>query len=101
MLVFRICGVKQKLYVFSLHRNPDLDDRIFNCLVPAMAAVQAEGVRASLVFEADFTCHHQKWLSSIQLLIVMVSQPLNSQLRLVAISWLSARPMVVVEHMTY
>ena len=26
MLVFRVCGVRQNLYVFSLYRNPDLDD---------------------------------------------------------------------------
>ena len=30
MLVFRVCGVRQKLYVFSLYRNPDLDYRIFD-----------------------------------------------------------------------
>ena len=28
MLVFRVCGVRQNLYVYSLYRNPDLDDRI-------------------------------------------------------------------------
>ena len=28
MLVFRVCGAKQNFYVFSLYRNPDLDDRI-------------------------------------------------------------------------
>ena len=33
--------------------------------------------------------------------IVMVLQPLTSQLYLVAISWLSARPMHVVEHVTH
>ena len=31
MLVFRVCGVRQNLYVYSLYRNPDLDDRIFYC----------------------------------------------------------------------
>ena len=31
MLVSRVCGVKQNLYVFSLYRKPDLDDRIFYC----------------------------------------------------------------------
>ena len=30
---FRVCGVRQNLYVFSLYRNPDLDDRIFDCLL--------------------------------------------------------------------
>ena len=29
MLVFRVCGVRQNLYVHSLYRNPVLDDRIF------------------------------------------------------------------------
>ena len=29
MLDFRVCGVIQNLYVFSLYRNPDLDDQIF------------------------------------------------------------------------
>ena len=32
MLVFRVCGVRPNLYIFSLYRNPDLNDRIFNCL---------------------------------------------------------------------
>ena len=41
MLVFRVCGVRQNLYVYSLYRNPDLDDRIFDCLLTSMAAVQA------------------------------------------------------------
>ena len=44
MLVFRVCGVRQNFYVFSLYRNPDLDDRIFDCLLTSMAAVQAEAV---------------------------------------------------------
>ena len=26
MLFFRVCGVRQNLYVYSLYRNPDLDD---------------------------------------------------------------------------
>ena len=46
MLVFRVCGMRQNLYVYSLYRNPDLDDRIFDCLLTLMAAVQAEDVRA-------------------------------------------------------
>ena len=33
MLVFRVCGVRQNFYVHSLYRNPDLDDRIFDCLL--------------------------------------------------------------------
>ena len=62
MLVFRVCGVRQNLYVYSLYRNTDLDDRIFDCLLASMAAVQAEDVRASVLFVGDLNGHHQEWL---------------------------------------
>ena len=64
MLVFRVCGVRQNLYVYSLYRNSDLDDRIFDCLVASMAAVQAVDVRASFLFVGDLNGHHQEWLGS-------------------------------------
>ena len=64
MMVFRVCSVRQNLYVYSLYRNPDRDDRIFDCLLASMAAVQAEDVRASFLFMGDLNCHHQKWLGS-------------------------------------
>ena len=64
MLVFRVCGVRQNLYVYSLYRNPDLDDQTFDCLLASMAAVQAEDVRASFLFVGDLNGHHQEWLGS-------------------------------------
>ena len=60
--VFRVCGVRQNLYVFSLYRSPDLDDLIFDCLLASMAAVQAEDVRVSFMFVGDLNGHHQEWL---------------------------------------
>ena len=36
ILVFRVCDVRQNLYVFIIYRNPDLDDRIFDCLLAPM-----------------------------------------------------------------
>ena len=63
-LVFRVCGARQNLYVFSLYRNPYLDDRIYKCLQTAMAAVQAVDVRASFLFMGDLNGHHQEWLGS-------------------------------------
>ena len=60
MLVFRVCGVRQNLYVYSLYRNLDLDDRIFDCLHASMAAVYAEDVRASFLSVGDLNGHHQK-----------------------------------------
>ena len=50
--------------MYSLYRNPDLDDRIFYCLLASMAAVHAEDVRASFLFVGDLNGHHQEWLGS-------------------------------------
>ena len=60
MLFLRVCGVRQNLYVYSLYRNPDLDDRIFDCLLASMATVQAEDVRATLLFVGDLNGLHQE-----------------------------------------
>ena len=67
--------MRQNFSVFSLYRNPDLDDRIFDCLLASMATVQAEDVRASFLFVGDLNGHHQEWLSSTTR-IVIVLQPL-------------------------
>ena len=64
MLVFSVSGVRQDLYVFSFYYNPDLDDRIFYCLLTSMTAVQSEDVRASFLFVGDLNGHHQEWLGS-------------------------------------
>ena len=64
MLVFRVCGARQNFYVFSLYSNPDLDDRIYDDLLTAMAAVQAADARASFLFVGDLNAHHQEWLGS-------------------------------------
>ena len=64
MLAFMVCGARKNLHVFSLFRNPDLDNRIFDCLLTSVAAVQAEDVRASFLFVGDLNSHHQKWLGS-------------------------------------
>ena len=72
MLVFRICDVKQNLYVFSLYRNPDLDDRIFDCLLTSMAVVQADDVRASFLFVGYLNGHHQEcWVLQPQIVTVL------------------------------
>ena len=49
-------------YVSSLYPNPDSDDRIFDCLLTSMAAVQAEDVRASFLFVGNLNGHHHEWL---------------------------------------
>ena len=62
ILFFRVCVARQNLYVFSLYRNPDLNDRIFDCLLTSMTAVQADDVCASFLFVGDLNGHHQEWL---------------------------------------
>ena len=59
MLVFRVCGARQNFHVFSLYRRPDLDDRIYDCLLTVMAAVQAADARASFLFVGDLNAHRQ------------------------------------------
>ena len=49
--------------MFSLYHNPDLDDRIYDSLLTAMAAVQEADTRASFVFVGDLN-GHQEWLGS-------------------------------------
>ena len=56
--------MRQNLYVFSLYRNPDLDGRIFDCLLASMSVVQDEDVRASFLFVGNFNGHHPEWLGS-------------------------------------
>ena len=86
--------VRDRTYVFSLYRNPDLDARIFDCLLTSMVAVQAEDMRASFLSVGDLNGYHQEWLGSTTTNRYGVAT--TSQLCLVAISWLSARPMHVV-----
>ena len=64
MLVVRVCGLRQNFYVYSLYRNRDLDDRIYDCLLASMAAVQADDVRASFLFVGNLNGYHQECLDS-------------------------------------
>ena len=57
MLVVRVCGLRQNFYVYSLYRNPDLDNRLYDCFLTSMAAAQAEDVRASFLFVGDPNGH--------------------------------------------
>ena len=80
--------------MFSLYCNPDLDDRIFDCLQASRAAVLTEDIRASLLFVGD----HQEWLGSTTMHRRGV-RAFDFATVSVAISWLSAQPLRVVEHL--
>ena len=47
-----LAGFKSRAnaFLFKSRANPDLDDRIFYCLLASMAAMQAEDVRASCLW---------------------------------------------------
>ena len=60
MLIFRVCDVRRYFYVFSLYRNPDLYDRLFDSLPTSMAVVKAEDVRASFLFVGVLNGHRQE-----------------------------------------
>ena len=64
ILVVRVCGLRQNLFVYSLYRNLDQDARIYDCLLTSMAVLQAEDVRASFLFVGDLNGQHQEWLGS-------------------------------------
>ena len=62
MLIFRVCGCETGP-LCVLYRNPDLDDRIFDCLLASMAAVRTDYIRAAFLFVGDLkNGHHQEWL---------------------------------------
>ena len=66
-----------------------------------MADVHAEDVRGllTILFVGDLNGHHQEWLG-LRPRTILELQPLTPQLSPVAISWLWAKPMHVVEHLT-
>ena len=58
MLVFRVCGVRQNIFFFSLYRNPVLDYRIAYFLLASMAAVQADDCLSCLWVISTYTNRH-------------------------------------------
>ena len=36
----QFCGVRQNLHVYSIYRNPDLDNQIFYCLLASLALLR-------------------------------------------------------------
>ena len=62
--MFILCVVPNAMEALSLYRNPDLDDRIFDCLLTSSAAVQTEDVRTLFLFVGDLNGNHQEWLGS-------------------------------------
>ena len=98
MMVLKVFGVRQNVYVFSLYRNPDLDDRIFDCLLTSMATVQAGDVHTFFRYVCDLNIHHQELLGSTS-----TNRQGVAVFDFVTVSGLNqlvvGRPMHVVEHL--
>ena len=54
--------MRQNIYVFSFHRDPDLDDWLFDWLLTSMADMQVEELYAYFLLVGDLNRHHQEWL---------------------------------------
>ena len=65
VLILKVCGRHSNFYLFSVYRNPDLDDQIFDCLLNSMAVIQGNDRKAAFLFVGDFNAHHREWLNSV------------------------------------
>lgn len=64
LMVARVCGHRLNLYIFCVYRSPNTDDRVYDCLLDAMAKIQSVDSKAVFHFVGDFNCHHSEWLGS-------------------------------------
>ena len=67
VIVVRIYSTSHSFYVFGVYRNPDLSNKIFDCLFTAVAKVQSEdrkNRKASFLFVGDVKTYYEEWLGS-------------------------------------
>ena len=62
--LIRVCSRSNNFYIFSIYRNPDLDDSIYDCLLSSMSDIQEQDRKSSFIFVGDLNAHHQEWLNS-------------------------------------
>ena len=63
--VLKVCGRTNNFYIFSVYRNPDVDDSIYDCLLLSMASIQENDSKSAFIFIGDFNAHHREWLESV------------------------------------
>ena len=64
-MVVRVCSRFNNFYIFSLYRNPDSDDSIYDCLMNSYMNIQEDDRKACFVFIGDLNAHHRDWLNSV------------------------------------
>ena len=52
-------------HIFSVYRNPDLDNTIYDCLLSKMANIQSLDPKAAFVFVGDLNANHREYLNSV------------------------------------
>ena len=60
-MVLRVCGSVRNFYLFSVYRSPSTDDKVFDCLLEAMAKIQSVDVKSCFQFVGDFNGHHVEY----------------------------------------
>ena len=63
--IVKVCGKHSHFFMFSVCRNPNAGDGIFDFLLISMTAIQENYRKASYVFIRDSNAHHREWLNSI------------------------------------
>ena len=67
VLIIRFCSRFDHFYVFTVHRNQDLNVSIFDDLLESMAKIQNNDRKAAFLFIDDFNAHLCEWLNSASL----------------------------------
>ena len=65
IMVVRVCSRFNNFYIFSIYRNPNSDDSIYDCLLNSYINIQEEDRKACFIFIGDFNAHHRDWLNSV------------------------------------
>ena len=63
--VIKAYSLPNNSYIFSLHRNPDLDDSIYNCVLSSINDIQELNRKSSFIFAGDLNAHHQECFKSM------------------------------------
>ena len=64
VIVIKICSSSHNFHVFGLYRHSALSEKVFDCLLTAMAKVQSVNRGAPFLFVGSVNAYHEEWLGS-------------------------------------
>ena len=59
VLLVKVCSRSNNFYIFSLYRNPDLDNSIYDCLLSSMSEIQEVDRKSAFIFVGDVNAHYR------------------------------------------